>query len=152
MADRSFAFSSTALRALTCAGWFPGRSADTRAYERALEEDGYEVFPVVLEFLSEFGGLSIVHERLSGKQDTPCFDAKIAAESVFPEQVAAYSSQVDASLCVVGEYCWRLYTIMMDQDGRSYGGVDQNLDYLGGTGVQAIENIISGENIIPLSR
>ena len=118
-----------------------------RPLERALEEDGYSVFPVVSEFLAEFGNLSIRYLYKPNSEDRLHFDAAAAAAVIFHERVSQYMELLGTPLCVIGEYYTDHYTLLMDPTGKVYGAFDEVMNLLGGSGREAIENIISGKNI-----
>ena len=143
-------FSERTIALLQEAGWYPGRCISLRDFERVLEAEGYAVFPSVKEFLAEFGGLSIGYRYEPSYEDRLNFDAAAAAGAIFADVVLQYAERLGKPLCVIGEYYANHYTIMMDPVGTVYGAFDDILNLLGTSGSDAIENIISGQNIEPI--
>jgi hypothetical protein len=140
-------FSPKTRSLLEAAGWSDSREIDTTGYEKTLRERSYPVHPSVLEFLSRFGGLIVIHPhaRVPGMQDRFHFDASRAAESVFPAWVKEYSARLNAPLCVVGQAYREYMVVMMDPQGRMFAGYDHILVELGTSFVEAIENICAGK-------
>jgi len=147
----SSGFSAQTLNLLRSAGWSPERAVDIGRYVQALETEGYEVFPVVETFLRRFGGLEIAYPINFHSQsltNSIHFDAAAAAAAVDNEgYVSKYAERIGVPVCVIGEADNRSTTLMMDQEGRVYGGFDDYLSFYGETGEQAIEHIIGRQNI-----
>jgi hypothetical protein len=128
-------------------GWYPGRQVDTTAYEAALQAEGYPVHPIVVEFLREFGGLSLVvaQEDPSRSYNRFHFDAARAAERIYVEAVESdYNIRIGAHLCAIGEAYQNHMTLLMDDTGRVYGGYDDTMAYFGESGEAAIEALCWG--------
>jgi len=133
------------------AGWYPGRDINIDGYVQALLAEGYPVFPVVKKFLKKFGGIEIkfTFDTVYGTiASSVHFDAAAAAAAVYNEgYVSKYVERTGTPLCVIGESENRNTTLMMDQEGKVYGGFDSDLAFFGETGEQAIENILNRQNI-----
>jgi len=132
---------------LTQAGWYPGRQIDTRTYEHTLQAKGYPVHPVVVEFLREFGGLSVSVEieDQSYLYKLFHFNAELAAKASLSSIINDYYNiRVGAHLCVIGEARNDHLTLLMDSTGHVYGGIDDTLAYFGESGGTAVEELCSG--------
>lgn len=121
-------FGLSATKYLSQAGWFPGRTCDTRRFEMALKRDGYDVFPAALEFLRELGGLAGKHPayRTTTTKEFD-FDAARATGDMPKERVDVYAKRFGSSLIPVGEVDNGYITLMISSDGTLLGGLD---DYL----------------------
>jgi hypothetical protein len=146
-------FSKYTVGVLQNAGWCPNRRVRIDNHIRMLKADGYKVFPTIRDFLEQFGNLEIHYEfeLESGDketiQDIIHFDASYAASAVYPERIAEYMRFLGLPLCVIGECNSRHTTLLMDSQGKVYGGQDDLIIFCGETGEQAIENLISMKNI-----
>lgn len=151
-AEGRFIFSKKVLNTLYNAGWSSTRSENISSFIQALNADGHEVFPVVKDFLSRFGGLEIIYTSRAGYKDSLHFDAKAATEAIFPEQVREYEEVLGTSLCIIGEFATKHSTLMMSPQGQVYGGYDEGIVFCGQNGEQAIENIVIGQNLKQLTK
>ena len=117
-------FSQKTVMALRKAGWRETRRTDTAAYERKLRSFGYPIFPVVLVFLSEFGGLRVVnHFADVGRREFEFIPVPPTGD-----EIEIYSERVGTPLCVIGQ-CYNYNSIMMmDEQGRFYIGSPVNED------------------------
>ncbi len=140
----TFSFSEECLYILRNAGWDENRTVDTGVYERALANESYPLHPEVLRFLSVFGGLQVQIEGPEGTEDF-AIDPITAIESVYKERVLEeYSERAEALLCVVGLYHHGHLVLMMDAQGRVFGGYDETFLRIGETGEEAIECMCRG--------
>jgi len=90
------------VRALTSAGWAPGRRADTAPFTKALLDAGYEVFPKLVEFLAEFGGLSISGSgSVTVRFDVPQILASLR-QTYDDEGLDEYASRVGMRWSLIG--------------------------------------------------
>jgi hypothetical protein len=135
-------FSSLTLDLLRRAGWRPDRRVATDGYRSRLAEAGYAVSPAVLEFLQSFGGLSITRPTPLG-DDILSFDPADALTRISRARVGTYEKFLDATLCVIGSYFTQTFTVMMDPNGKVYGGADDTLRHLGDSGEEAVENLLT---------
>ncbi|HTE19726.1 MAG TPA: SUKH-3 domain-containing protein, partial [Armatimonadota bacterium] len=98
-------FSEVTRQALYQAGWYAGRSMVTTAWNEILERAGYEVHPVVEEFLREFGGLTIKyrHRPIGTLHRSLYIDVGDWVLANDPIDVTYYNERADGILVYIGE-------------------------------------------------
>jgi len=145
-------FSERTLTLLRQAGWREDRAVDTSGYEKALRQEGYPVHPAVVEFLRQFGGIRVVYPAKGDAKikDEFHFDATKAAENWFPATVDQFSQRTGAALCVIGEASRGNSLLLMDPSGGVYSGVDQWLVKVADSGIEAIEALCDGKEIVKI--
>jgi hypothetical protein len=136
-------FSTAVENLLLKAGWYKGRKIDVGLFRQSLKEDGFTLIPIVEEFLREFGGLRIFFDKLSGQKESFHFDAQKATEGVHPAWAQKnYADRLNnKTLCIIGEGYSDHLTLMMDINGKVYGGYDDILIFIAENGRDAIEAI-----------
>ena len=146
------------------AGWFSGRQVNTSAWEDALTKNGYPIFPEASRFIAEFGGLVLVvtyaplfHFPSLGfprsVTDECHFDVTRTISHTFRQNVAAVSALLDVPLCPVGEFYSGSATLLMAPNGIVYTDVDEpEIQVVGMSGVEAVENILTRRSLTPFSR
>jgi len=153
---RDVPFSERTLSILQVAGWYPARSVNIDKYLQTLKNEGYEVFPIVQAFLKKFGGLEMswaIETSKGDVQDSMHFNPGDAASAVYYEgYISKYEERLGTRVCIIGECSNKNTTIMMDAQGKVYGGFDDYLSFFGETGEQAIENIITRQGIHRLEK
>ncbi|GAA4531139.1 SUKH-3 domain-containing protein [Amycolatopsis samaneae] len=128
-----------AIRALRKARWSPSRRVPIDADLRALEEDGYRVFPAAVDFLRNFSGLFVDVRRPYG-HDEIIFSAAEACAGISWGLAAEYTEQAGVAVVPVGEAFSRHMTVFLGEDGRWFGGYDQVLVEFGTDVFEFIEN------------
>ncbi|WP_434594663.1 SUKH-3 domain-containing protein [Streptomyces sp. A5-4] len=110
---------------LRTAGWHPGRSVPTAAWESALREhDGFEVHEAARRFLAEFGGL-VVPDRGAGRTMARMeFNLNPALATWDAEIFEVLSEEAGAYLYPVGMIDRRNSYLGMAPDGRAFTGMD----------------------------
>jgi hypothetical protein len=141
-------FSPSTLALLIQSGWSESRRVNTSEFEEALAEAGYKVHPILQDFLSRFGGLSVLHPHayVNGVQDEFNFVVQNAIDSVDWENVKGASDQINSSLCPIGECSSGAMTLLMSTDGKVFAFYD-DLYYVGDSGIDAIEALCSGREL-----
>ena len=126
------------------AGWHVGRVFDFSEYAQALIEDGYDISEKVTECLRSYGGLTIRHSHPKSPDhiDTLHFDAKEAAQGIYPARVDDYVRRTGKSLCPIGEAYTSHMTLLMAPDGSVYAGYDHILLAFGDSILEAVFSII----------
>ena len=104
-------------RLLEKAGWHEGRQVDPTPYVEALLKRGYTVFPPVVEFLRQFGGLE-VHSLEYGEFILHFDPTQIQATPT--ASVNNDAASIGVPLCVIGEAGDYTTTLMMDPSGKMY--------------------------------
>jgi hypothetical protein len=124
------------------AGWDSDRSINIDLFKRKLEEDGYVLSLAVKDFLKEFGGLKIAFGRYDST-DHFHFDVITAVEGIHPAWIHQdYSIRLNNhNLCIIGQAYSNHLTLVMDDDGKVYGGFDDELFFIANSGREAIVNI-----------
>jgi hypothetical protein len=130
------------------AGWDKKRQIDTAPFKQILEAEGYIPFPVIEDLLKEFGGLRIIFPR-HDSDDSLHFNAEKASNDVSPywaQENYAYRLN-NKSLCIIGQAYSDHLTLMMDAEGKVYGGYDDSLFFIASNGREAICNICSNQKL-----
>jgi hypothetical protein len=138
-----FKFTEQVKRLLLNAGWSPERLINTDFYKQRLMEAGYEVFPAVDSFLSEFGDLSIrFTKKGTDIEDFLNFEVPLAVSGISPLWIKDdYVDRVGKDLCIIGQAYSSHLTLMMDKEGKVYGAFDDSLYFVADSGKEAIETI-----------
>lgn len=111
---------------LTRAGWFLGRRRDVCGDLHALVNAGFMVGPAVPDFLAEYSGLSISSPN---SVEALLIDGLQASRHADPEWSAAYAAAIGLAVTPVGEYSHMI--ILLDEEGRLWGGYDFDYGFLG---------------------
>ncbi|UOG74873.1 SUKH-3 domain-containing protein [Hymenobacter tibetensis] len=139
-----FAFFSEVHHLLTEAGWFPGRTVDTKLYRQQASRLGLPWLPAAEAFLREFGGLSCYFTRHDHSTSRVFFDVEKGA--AFPDLaylLQEYSVRVPHGvLSVVGLAYTDPLCLLMDQDGALYGAFHGGFYRIASAGVLGIEAIL----------
>lgn len=147
-------FKYCAYGALKKAGWDYNRLINTTDFVKAYQEYGFPILNHVLEFLSRFGNLKINFLNLrNGIDDNFDFDVRHGLEVEVIERVKEdYMPRINnKKMCIIGTAYRDHYVLLMDEDGKVYGGYDSYFVKIGDSGENAIEAIIEGRqsDVIP---
>jgi len=144
-------FSNNTVKLLKQAGWFEGRLIDTSSFEKLLEEKGFPLFPSITEFLSQFGGLKFTNtEAVPPAPEDWHFDIAEAVVHGSSTRVQTYGRRLGVEMCLIGEGFRGYLLLMMDEEGRVYGGYDQVLLHIGNSGIDAIGALCDGLELSPI--
>jgi hypothetical protein len=138
---------------LRLAGWHQSRAVATGTYAEVLEAEGYPVFPCVIDFLQQFGGLRLPFPAKAYFWKRSCcnFDPCKAIETI-PENASfveqQFAPRVRSSLCPIGMVEKHLDILYMASDGRVFSRFGDGLVFLGNSGHEAIEDLCAGEGDI----
>lgn len=137
---------------LSKSGWSPERKVDGKLLKSLIEQAGYEVLPKVMSFLISFDGISIKFINLrNGIED----DINISFEKgnnlegkerIFED----YYPRIGRRLCVVGTASRDHFVLVMDEDGKLYGGYSSFLVKFGDTATEGIEAIVFNLDIMEI--
>ena len=138
--------SEKAKHCLQVAGWSPGRQIDTDPFEALNRECGFYVCDSAIEFLREFGGLTLrfPHFRDPENEDWCHFHAASAAGHAIPQAIEEYETVVGERLTVIGEARSNHFTLCMSGRGCVFGGFEDVLVKFGDTGREAINTVCEG--------
>jgi len=104
------------------AGWSESRQVDTSEYEHHLKKIWYPVFPIVTQFLQQFGGLQI--SKNSTDTAKGCYRLKvdpIALTQYHPRRIfAEFEEAFGRPLCPVALAINGSSSVVMDEGGRMY--------------------------------
>lgn len=123
------------------AGWAEDRSVNTHSYALANAAAGASWPAAAAAFLSEFGGLHLRFFRHDGSVGTMHFDVPQALLHPKARQVFTLISQQlqSPALAIVGQAYGEDLVLLMDAQGRVYGGgCDDCLYLVGATAAEAI--------------
>ena len=142
-------FSEKVYNALVNAGWVSCRKLDIRNFEQALLEDAYEVWPLLKDFLSEFGGLvlvqpSLVEPTVEEQKKYPKLSREMKLHFVPADADSvkdSYEARAGERLTPFGAAYNDHLTLMMTPTGKIYGGYDNFLCFMGNSYVEMLENI-----------
>lgn len=139
-------FSEKTKEALLDAGWHEERKIDISEYEETLISEGYPLNQKTKDFLTEFGGLEVIHDAYVMPDETDYFhfDPIIAIDNVMRKTINKYEKRIRKSLDVIGEAFSSHMVLMMDYEGKIYGGYDSFLTCLGENFYEAINNLCEG--------
>lgn len=144
-----FKFTEQVKGLLLNAGWSQERLVNTDLYKQRLIEAGYEVFPEVDSFLSEFGDLSIrFTKKGTDIEDFLNFKVPLAVAGINPLWIKDdYVNRIGQDLCIIGQAYSNHLTLMMDKKGKVYGGFDDNLYFVADSGREAVQTICSDHKL-----
>ncbi|AFZ26624.1 hypothetical protein Cylst_4546 [Cylindrospermum stagnale PCC 7417] len=145
-------FSEETTTLLYHAEWHESWNIDTTEYKEVLESEGYSIYPTVMNFLSSFGGLHVKypHKRVPRLEDDFHFNVPEAVANIYPERVKDYSDRVGVPLCIIGESNRVHMVLMMAPEGKVYAGYDEFMVFVGDSGVDAIEALCSGRDLVEI--
>lgn len=126
------------------AGWHSGRQIDVSAMVDALAAEGYTITPVVVDFLTEFGGLKVVfpNPRAPQLEDQFHLQPDRAARGVTRERVETYEERVGEPLVTIGENYDMV--LLLSASGKMYGGFDDLLYRLGNDPAEGLTSLCTG--------
>lgn len=132
------------------AGWYTGRQVDISGYERLYRQRGYEMWPVLAEFLREFGGVTASYEWPT-KGDESWFEINPAEglSGTDSSEIARCARTVGEPLTPFGLQD-SVTTLMMSPSGKVYGTMDGYLGLYGNSGEEALDCLCGERNLIPL--
>jgi SUKH-3 immunity protein len=140
-----FAFSRRTDRDLRAAKWSPGRKVDGSVYERVYQEEDVPLLPASRDFLSRYGSLIIPYADQAGNRDVLEFCADDAVRGMGSGGLRQVERLLGVRpLCPIGHYQFGTCMLLQDETGRVLGVSDDTTSFLGASGEEAIENILSG--------
>jgi hypothetical protein len=126
------------------AGWSAARRTDPTDYERAFEHEGVPLTQSTRDFLDRYGGLVIKYRDPLGQTDVLDLRADDAVRGIGPRGLDEMERLLDARpLCPIGHYQFATCMLLQDGSGRVFGVSDDTTSFLGESGEDAIENILS---------
>jgi SUKH-3 immunity protein len=144
----SLPFSSPTISLLRRAGWREGRTISTAHWEALLKSAGNPVSPVIIGFLTEYGGLTVEHphKKLPNQRDYFSINPSRAARlfAIDGDGLQDYNDWSGHQLCAIGTAARDNALLMMTSEGNVFSAVDDLLFWLGTTGVAAIELMCTG--------
>ncbi|AWB46754.1 hypothetical protein DCC85_02155 [Paenibacillus sp. CAA11] len=130
--------SKETLKILRDAGWYEGRSIDTKEMEGNLERVGYTVFPEVKKFLEEFGNL-VIKDTIN--DETHNTSVKFNKYGVFK----AEEEYAQEKLVPVGLIDSDFLVLFVSESGKVYCSTGK----LGDSATEAWERLIGGSGVKP---
>jgi hypothetical protein len=145
-------FSQQTARYLNRAGWTPDYVVDISNFEKLLRDSGFHLNNAALRFLEEFGGLHIQypHAKVADIADNMHFDIPVVIRHITPSNVEAYGRIVGSTLCPIGEAARGYFILMMAECGGVYGAYGDFFVKVGASGVEAIETLCSGKELMEI--
>ena len=136
-------FSERTYRLLRFSGWYIERSVDIQQYQSMLSAGGYEVFPVVEDILSIFGGLRIIYpaDCEQGVMGEILFEPSVALKMVPINFVRKCGYKINKKLCLVG-LIYETDALLIAEDGTVYNAFDDHLNLIGNNIVDSLENVL----------
>ncbi len=138
---------------LHASGWRKPCEVDVQRYRHALRAEGYPVHEIVETFLRSYGGLQVflpLRENGSERDDFH-LDPLAAIDSIYIERVREeYDLRTGSALCVIGLYHRGHMVLMMDGQGRVFGGYDETLVKVGESGEEALRALCLGGGFSPV--
>lgn len=126
------------------AGWYKNRAINIHEIQNHLLSNGFVWGDHIDSFLREFGNLSFSFKDKDSNKETFHFFPLIALSQVDKAWILEnYAQRIGKKLCIVGQSHRGHITLSMAEDGSVYGGYDDFLCYMGGSGEKVIENLIN---------
>lgn len=121
--------------------WNENRKFDSQPFIEYLNNNEFIIHKTVLKFLNSFGGLNIIFEKNTDKDNIE-FNPIKANEGFHTYWIKEnYHSRTNSILCPIGIAYRNHMIVSMDELGYVYGGYDDTLIRLGKSGEEAIDNI-----------
>jgi SUKH-3 immunity protein len=135
------AFSEKTLSLLYASGWSYNRNVDISNDLQTLRNEGYTIFPVIIDFLEQFSGLQIdiPNPIVPNIKRTLDFRISSAMRGIRQRTVDAYGDGLDRVLCLIGVDNDSIH-FTMDGEGKVYGLYDRMILFIGNSDEEAIEN------------
>jgi hypothetical protein len=134
--------------ALREAGWTPTRAVATSLFEDAYSAEGLKLLPKSKKFLRQFGGLIIKYKMPNQRQDVLEFLAERAVQGMSGGGISCFEELTGvAPLCPIGHFLFGTCMLLMDRQGRVFGGSDTGVSLVGESGMQAICAILTGSEM-----
>ncbi len=145
ISNQIYSFSPAVLKYLKAAGWRPGRKVTTKHWESFLRNANNPVYPVVVEFLQEFGGLEVDFPDPGNPGDINFFHISPtdAAEHYFIDEdcLSNVNAWAGCALCAIGAASPYHMLLLMSADGRVFLRHGDFLWLIGMSGYDAIEKL-----------
>jgi len=138
---------SNAERELRHAGWFQGRSVEIDSELNAYRQAGYGEFPALNSFLHEYGGICLLTLHV-GKPDEIWFSAGRACSLIDVQWVREYSSRAGVAVVPIGAAYRDHLAILLGEDGRIFGGYDNEFGLVGENVRSAISNLLENRGFV----
>lgn len=126
--------------------WAPGRLVDISNELAALGREGYKPFPAAVKFLSEYSGVTFPGD--DSVDDVLISSVEATAGITFERVQEDYSPRAKVYLVPVGLAENMDLTLLMGEDGRWYGGFDNEFGLIGLDFIDALGRIILNEGFI----
>jgi hypothetical protein len=127
---------------LRAAGWSPERRADVAGWTALFEQDGVRPHPAAIDFLREFGGLSIElgGPGVSMAKEPVAFDPALCDGE--GDRFAEFGEELGRQLFPIGELAHGAYFLGIDENSEIY----LVETWIGSFGAMptALENLILG--------
>lgn len=129
---------------LRTAGWSPSRRIDSDRYEAAFQGEGLSLNRAARDFLARYGGLVIRYPDAVGQTDVLEFRAEDAVVGMGGGALDRTERELGVGrLCPIGHYQYAMCLLLQDEAGGVYGVSDDTTSFLGRSGEEAVENILS---------
>ncbi|WP_336785881.1 SUKH-3 domain-containing protein [Paenibacillus sp. MMO-177] len=140
-------FSIKTMEILHSSGWSATYKVDVSEYIKALKEEFYLVNELIINFLTQYGGMVIEHPayRVPNKTTSFHFNPNKAINHINKERVETYEERINSALVVIGEAYNEHLFLMMTPSGEIYGALDDYLTFLGNNPIEAIEALCEGK-------
>jgi hypothetical protein len=147
-------FSEVTHAILHDAGWSEDYRHDTTPDAKLLKQAGYPVFPVVIEFLSRFGGIrfNYPHPIMSGYEEYALFKVAEGSAYFLLEHVALDAEYLGRPLCLIGECYSGNMWMMMDEEGCVYTDYGSEMFFIGTSGEDAIEALCTRRSHLDITQ
>lgn len=136
-------YSHDAATLLDGAGWTPVRRVDSSRQLAALTTAGYAPGSHVRSVISNLVGLK-VNFTSYGRSDSIRLDPGWAIELCFKSWVDEYSSRAQTPLIPMGYANSEHLLLLVAEDGRWFGGYDDEFGYLGNSVLSMVDIVANG--------
>ncbi len=145
-------FFDNTLDILKNAGWSNERKISKKHLEEKLIKEGYHPNSVILNFLSNYADLNcFFYNKRTEDKDDFSFNLDRAFELEVAEKINEdYYNRIKSNLCPIGTAYREHLVLLMDNEGKVYGAMDDYLVKIGNDYIFAINNIVNDIEFIEI--
>ncbi|MDE9534635.1 SUKH-3 domain-containing protein [Xenorhabdus bovienii] len=119
-----------------------------------LESEGYQLFPLYLDFIKKYGGIKGCHSAYKDNLAKPknFHTSPInAAKTAFMGWIKEYEDRIGCQLVIFGESSNGYIILMLGDNGKIYGGFDDLLYQYGDDISSGLDVLINGKELLEIN-
>ncbi|MOA36018.1 hypothetical protein D3C78_1575150 [compost metagenome] len=136
---------------LSKSGWYPGRKVEAEGTVNFLKLKGYQPFPLLIDMLSEFGGLKCSFNRPNGDRDSFYIAPEEAYGNYYDkEDFNEIEIRIKEPVIAIGQARDDNMMMFMSESGKVFGEMGYYLVKFGNNIYEALETlclVLPGEEI-----